>query len=468
LRRLLFVGLGLVLLPAHAGAQTCNVSMSVNQCIKELGRDAAEQRMRDGLATELATTNTGGQTAAASSTDDFNPKVEASLNAIGTSEDPGDGLTMSVTDPFRDLFRQGFFGDDGVAEAHGQHHKIVVTLNKAELFAPLDELVTDPQVKDELKGSLNDFSNVTVDFRLSTNSKSRGRDIQQHIDLVSAIQQVVFEQLTTNRKTLFDALEVRNQIIQDHATLNLDQPIDGQVPAAEAVAIIGSIQKAHTEQIEFLTTYDATFRRNGLDGLLKLVNNQPQLVFSVKANIRDTVVGPDEYSAKLVYEFGGANVNRYRAYAAEKNCASDPFLCVSRYLASAGSSVDQGRRLAASIEYTSHESYEFASGAYQLSLPSDRSLVAKLAYGQYVTFGARASAATNRSRFDLSVSFEDVSNDSARQNRAIASATFAQEIGSGLFLTLGVQWANKPEFRGPVDHEVSALAGINYKLTRQP
>ena len=61
-----------------------------------------------------------------------------------------------------------------------------------------------------------------------------------------------------------------------------------------------------------------------------------------------------------------------------------------------------------------------------------------------------------------------MSGDSARQNRALATATFAQKIGNGLFLTVGAQWANRPEFRGPVDHEVSALAGINYKLARQP
>ena len=385
----------LAALPMHVFAQTCNVAMSVRQCLAELSPEAAAERMQGDMKRELATINTGGQPATASSTDDFNPKLQASVDAIGTGDEPGDGLTMSLADPFRDMLRKRFFGNDGVAQSVGQHHKLVVTLAEAKLFDQLDTLVTDPLVKDELERSLDDFSNVVVDFRLSPSSATRGRDLQQHIGLVSAIQTVVFEKLTENRRQLFDTLGVRNKIIQSFPMLNLDQPLNGQVSAAEAVAILQTITDAHTAQLEFMNTYDAAFRQNGLDALIKLVNNQPQLVFSVKGHIRDNAVGPDEYSAKFTYEFGGANVNRYGAYATENNCTEDVFLCLSRYLADAGDVVDDGVRFAASIEYSSHERYEFANSGFQLNLPSDHSLIAKLTYGRYVSFGARDAAATD-------------------------------------------------------------------------
>ena len=56
---------------------------------------------------------------------------------------------------------------------------------------------------------------------------------------------------------------------------------------------------------------------------MNLVNNQPQFIFSAKARLKDEVVGPDEYSAKLIYEFGGVNVNTYTRYR-KNECIKDP------------------------------------------------------------------------------------------------------------------------------------------------
>lgn len=46
----------------------------------------------------------------------------------------------------------------------------------------------------------------------------------------------------------------------------------------------------------------------------------------------------------------------------------------------------------------------------------------------------------------------------------MASATLSQGTVSGLTLSASLVWANKPEFRGDVDEELSANIGFNYKL----
>jgi hypothetical protein len=38
---------------------------------------------------------------------------------------------------------------------------------------------------------------------------------------------------------------------------------------------------------------------------------------------------------------------------------------------------------------------------------------------------------------------------------------------TGVFLRFCAVYATKPEFRGDVDHELSARAGFNYKIAKQ-
>jgi hypothetical protein len=49
----------------------------------------------------------------------------------------------------------------------------------------------------------------------------------------------------------------------------------------------------------------------------------------------------------------------------------------------------------------------------------------------------------------------------------LITLTFSQKVVDDMVLSLGVVYANKPEFRGDVDKELSACAGLSYKLDRQ-
>ena len=48
----------------------------------------------------------------------------------------------------------------------------------------------------------------------------------------------------------------------------------------------------------------------------------------------------------------------------------------------------------------------------------------------------------------------------------LADATLTQEVSLGATLTLGLVYANKPEYRVDVDKEFSARFGVNYKISQ--
>ena len=57
-------------------------------------------------------------------------------------------------------------------------------------------------------------------------------------------------------------------------------------------------------------------------------------------------------------------------------------------------------------------------------------------------------------------------NDSDQMNdRTVFTLTGTRNLLPGMSLTAGLVWANKPEFRGEVDQELSARLGLNYKLS---
>ena len=69
-----------------------------------------------------------------------------------------------------------------------------------------------------------------------------------------------------------------------------------------------------------------------------------------------------------------------------------------------------------------------------------------------------------RARLDISVGYEDFSDDPLRQDRGLATVAVTYPLMEGFYLSLGAVYATKPEFRGDVDAELSARAGFTYKI----
>jgi hypothetical protein len=552
-------------LPGGAAAQ-CVPSMSINQCWDALDASAraasaalaeSEDASRATAVLDADTINTGGQSGGeGAATDDFNPKMQVSADTLDISGDDGGGLALSWADIV--------FGSDRELDSVGQHHKLVVKLQEAELFEPLANAITDAAVREDIEESLGDFDDVVVDFRLSLDSRRYGRDIQRHSDLIDDIQRATLQPLTAEIDNVFGGVDRVDEFIQRFGLDDddFDQPMSQVLDSNQVLEVVGEASAASAAHAAYTSRYAAAVRDNGLFDLVDLVNNQPQLTLSIESRVRDDLVGPDQSSLKFSYELGRANVNAFRRYQERQNTAEVPLsavaimegvaaaaqiaatanptdaaavamaangaalaaaaadprvaaearavaaaaassatamprdgaaaaraatdavtagasrlgsqpcastvVCLKRYIEENRDSIRQGDRLAFSLAFVDKDDFRYDSGGVFLEVPAERSLVAQLSYGRYL--GRRnldSVLGGRRSRIDFTASFEDVKDDPARQNRSVANVTFAQEISQGLFLTVGMVWANKPEYRGVVEEELSARAGINYKLAPQ-
>jgi len=76
-------------------------------------------------------------------------------------------------------------------------------------------------------------------------------------------------------------------------------------------------------------------------------------------------------------------------------------------------------------------------------------------------------AGAGAARIDVEAKYEDVSDDPMRQSRFVATATYSQNLFDGNGLSLSIVYANRPEYRGEVDEEFSARAGLKFKIDKK-
>lgn len=474
--------IALLLFGQTSAAQVCDITMSFKECSDSIDAQngAAVGETRKKAIKGLNTVNTGSQTGSDTATEDFNPLLQASVDATGLSDDNAGKLTFSWNDFLQTFVKNQLAGDDGSVGTIGQNHKLIVSLESPEVYEPLKVAVTDDSIRNDLESSLSDFDDMSIDLRIALNSKKYGRNINNHLTTLTAIQTHSMAQVSAARGENLRLTSLRNQIVGDlinqpgSPTFDENAPLNSMFDETTALGFVKAMEDAREALIANANAYDATARRNGLFDLMNLVNNQPQFVFAAKARLRDEVAGPSEYSARLIYEFGGVNVNTYGRFQTNrcskkknddnKSKEALEVECLTEFVSRNREAISSGNRFAFSAEYTRRDSYSFADFGVMLDEDKQSSFVSKLTYAQNLGFGKELFGVGSKSRIDLSASYDDVSSDPMRHDRAIANATFAQELSNGLFLTVSLEWANKPEYRVDSNEEVSVMAGISYKL----
>jgi hypothetical protein len=356
-------------------------------------------------------------------------------------------------------------------------NKVFVALEAPEIYEPLKEAMQAASLTDELstlEDSVDARDDITVGLSVAFASEKYGRDPRLHQSLLEKLISSVDEVDTLQ----LQAQEARLDF-EEAQKLNESPDVSGNPGIPENPGNLGgqpfcAITKREVrEEYMRLSIAEILAARASLQGfserltntgfysLLDLIDNQPQFSFNASYRSREEAAGPNETKLAISYEQGDRNLNDLRA-ACGGTIASQ---CIANFVTSGDNAegMNNAMRLRFIADYTKISRLNFVMpepGFSFVTEPSERLTVSAI-YGRNI--GAALSDG-RRARLDASLSYEDFSDDPLRENRGVANVTLTYPIIKGFFLTFGAIYATKPEFRGDVDKEIGARAGITYKL----
>jgi hypothetical protein len=259
---------------------------------------------------------------------------------------------------------------------------------------------------------------------------------------------------------------------------------------------LDAIEKSLVEVVEQTKVFaDQVEGALGFENIDELVANQPQLILDTRYLERNDLTGPREKSAGLCFEIGlSGNLNDFFTWARKhpSDCPEAPaqpealygLECLEEYLKqkgrlgikNEGNAAQLGHRLAIAYSYSEADPFDFADDESDFAFSLDRTEkhTGSLTYGFYfpkfqlpnlLPVGA-ALEPSGTARFDLKSNYDDVIGDPMRQSRFTATATLSQKMTDNTELSISAVWANKPEYRGEVDEELSANLGLKWQRDR--
>jgi hypothetical protein len=341
--------------------------------------------------------------------------------------------------------------------------------NKPELFSKLKAAIPEQGRVDKvatLEGELGRFDDIEVDFKMVFLGAD-GQFSRNLVDHDSAFGTRVIKAFNE-----INAEAIKKQSEDFLVINNLPSTPMGQISTTEKrqearraiVNALGSIAASDKSLRDFVRT-------SGYNRAAELAANQPQLYFSGDFHDLDELAGPDSWSGNLVWELPlGANINSMRRLCGSKPTDTDFLTCYTGYIQDPAtvSSLQRKWRFRFEGGYGETDEYGPTIGGIDLSLDKVESLSTTVSFGGILRWDIDDTGKKiEHNSFALEASFEDVSNDAARGDRLVATATFTQRVNDDFGFEISAVWASKPEYRGDVDHEVSALAGLRYKINRR-
>lgn len=283
----------------------------------------------------------------------------------------------------------------------------------------------------------------------------------------------VAEKVTMMRKDAEDHRQRANKAASDEVA----KPELAAAEAAEAAARkleegSAALQAAVVESarawVEAQAAREELLASSNIVMLADLINNQPQLLVEASYRDRDSLVGPNSWSAKVSYEWSPVNMNSLRKALDRDASGKIRLSSLTDYLSSVRPrlSLEKAPRFKASfmVEEMGHYRVAFPDDGVSLDQDSSRKLTGSLATGLYTWLDDQGN---QTGRLDLEGSYEDVSDDPMRQDRAVVTLSYGQKVSDKSTGTVSLAWASKPELLGEVNKELSAVVGLKWSLDRK-
>lgn len=417
----------------------------------------ARKRLGDGVARELldkVAPELAALPGSSAALEDFLNRLK-----IGLTSEGADGEQALAFD-FTDFL--GLSTDDG--------YKLQAVARDPVLFESLSTALSEENRDKRTKG-LGAFDDLLVSFVYSPSTPRFGTNLGASQIL---IDELFARFLAQDAELAVAADAARGEQERLMASLNRDFPgafddngllqfagitdPDRQQEARETV------ERAAVAEADRLGSLHQILTRSGFFTIADLVANQPQLVFKAMQTARDELTGPEETTLKFSYEHGFVNMNSLRGKLAR--CKPEELTdCFTSYLTDRRAQIANAQnRLTFSVDWTRQKDYDPTVDGVSLDLDGKERLTIIGTYGRNLRVDVNGKYT---SRFDLTGSWEDWSDDPLHQDRGIANLSFTQKVTSDMSLVLGAVWASKPQFRGEVDEEVSARFGLTYRFLDQ-
>lgn len=477
--------LALAAMPARSEAQ-CPNAKTIGECLRqaraaalEEAEKTSEETVASGAREESADLeamptgmDTGGATLQ-STTKDLVP-----LAAIAALLGQGDG-TNDQGDLVANL---NFLLPGGVAGRNSQLQAVATT--EPTLSAAVREALPETS-RDDLVGTLTEKisggDQLAVSFTYNMQGLNRGRNFELYRNRYRALVRRMVDELLGQQAeadTLFDQagdLCPQALAVDDDTTAFADiEKMCGEEAEQQARTLIAQGAAAFLRPLVELREGLETKR---FDRFGELVANQPQLHISLTATEREPLVGADTMSGKLTYEWARVNL----AHAMSEDChrqleqGGDPgpdatFVeaCAreyTSYVTAHAAEIAKGERISLTLEYESVDSLLVPlstllpdASVEDFRSPSSKTRIAKLGWSR--NFGGLQGQPT---RFDLVASYEDVTDDPARRDRLVATATMNLKFGE-IDVPFGIVYANHGKYLGEVDEQFSAHLGLKFDL----
>jgi hypothetical protein len=377
---------------------------------------------------------------------DFLTLLSASLESATFSETEGQALTFDYNPQFEILGSPGTFKFQAVFKDAQLNSKLTTALaSNTTAITTLDE-------------SLAFESDVALSGTLNPNNRRFGRSIKPHRQYFETWLIAVAPSDAIEDDALATAIEnVPNLTDPNEQFSDLGLSDSETSKAVKAFETAARATKARRDSIKKYTEAFAT-----------LLGNQSQLYASAIYSARQNIVGANQLSGKLTFEWGPRNLSTF--IRDNPGCGPAAFAnnVTPNVAASCVDTIDQYAkdtatdRVAFSLEYdrTNRRWIDLPDYSVQFGIPRSHKLVYSLKYGRPLM----APMSTSGTRIDLSLDYEDISDDAQADNRLVGAATLTYKVSEKISVPIGIVYASHEEDLPDNDEQLNAHFGLIYKM----